>query len=412
MLEAPKWAKIRLGIALLVGALGLAYFLIRGPLRAFQPGGNHDFYIVHNALQTFNAGNNPYVKKDMLEQAIDRPLEHFLWHFSNSTLLYAPGFLLVFYPLGLIPAESAAVPWIILELVAFLALLHYAAQLVELEGTQRRWLLVAGLFFAPVHTSISHGQPGIIFCVLTVFLFCCLKQRRDGASAIALGLLMIKPSFGAPAAWVALVRNGWRVPALATVVTLITWLPFLSRYGVVDGSQHYLTAIADVQQPGGDADDGRENRLRFDLINLRSWLHSWSAPRFITEGLNVALLTLLGYALYHFRRRVGRDPDSSFYWTLAVVFPCLAVYHRFYDATILLVAVAAVIKLWADDRRASIALGAMLLPFGFPGTAYLHYTLGSFAESLPWFEALVVRHQTPAILLAGLLVVFLMNGIL
>ncbi|MDA1315523.1 MAG: hypothetical protein O2968_19515, partial [Acidobacteria bacterium] len=253
--------------------------------------------------------------------------------------------------------------------------------------------------------AVSHGQPAIFFCLSTVALLCYLREQSVTASALALGLLMIKPSFGVPAVWIALVRGGWRVPALAAVVAVITWLPFLSRYGVIEGSQHYVSAIRDVQVPGGDADDSRQNPLRFDLINLRSWLHSWNGPPLLTDGLNGLLLLFMAWALYHFRGRIGRDPGEAYYWVLAIVFPCLAVYHRIYDASILLVAVAAAIHLWEIQRRAAVTIGFLLLPFAFPGTAYLNQTLDAGGVS-PWFEALVVRHQALLILLVAFWSIF------
>jgi hypothetical protein len=411
MLEARTNLRLRRWVVFFVGSVGLVYFLIRGPIRAFQPGGSADFQFVHNAQKTFDAGGNPYLREDMLDQARDSPLHGFLRHYLNGTLLYTPGFLFVFYPMGLVAVESAGSIWIALQLAAFGALVYLGARLVGLDQSGRLLLLVAALFLAPVHTSISHGQPGIFFCVLTVGLFCYLKQHREVAAALALGFLMIKPSFGAPAAWIALVRGGWRVPALGAVVALITWLPFLSRYGVVDGSQYYLTAIRDVQNPGGDADDSRRNPLRFDLINLRSWLHSWNGPRLLTEGLNGLLLLLMVWALYRFRGSIEHESGAPYYWTLASVFVCLAVYHRFYDATVLIVAVAAAIKLWGIHRGAALTLGLLLLPFAAPGTAYLHQELDPGGTSEFWFEALVIRHQPALILLGGLLSVFMLSRI-
>ena len=409
MLETRTTLGLRRWVVLLVGCLGLVYFVIRGPMRAFQPGGNADFHVVHNAQKTFDAGKNPYLRQDTLDQARHTPLHNFLWHYANGVLLYAPGFLVVFYPMGLAAATSAVWIWIVLELAAAGALVYFAARLVDLHQSQWFVFLGASFFFAPIHTSISHGQPAIFFCVLTLALFCYLKEQRKAAAALTLGLLMIKPSFGVPAVWIALARGGWRVPALAAVVAVITWLPFLSRYGVVDGGQHYLSAIRDVQKPAGDADDSRENPFRFDLINLRSWLHSWNAPQLLTDGLNGLLLLGMAWALYRFRGSIGHDPGDTYYWVLAVVFPCLAVYHRFYDATILLVAVAAAIKLWETQRRAAITIGLLLLPFALPGTAYLNQTLDSGSVSEPWLEALVIRHQPPLILLAGFLSMFMLS---
>ena len=375
--------------------LALAYFWARGPARALAPDGNLDFEVVYNGLQTFQEGHNPYLSEDVLKVAEEHGRQYSIRHYSNARLLYAPGFLSLFGPVARLEYRTAAAFWVVLQMAAFVALLRVAIALGELYGEGRKAFLLAGLCFAPIHTNLAHGQPGIFFCLLTLLFFWSLASRREWVAALAFGLLLGKPSFAVPAALVGLIRGRWRAVLLGCMVGVLTWLPFLHRYGLQDTVTHYATAIQAVQEPGGDADDSQANPRRFDLVNLRSWLGSWQTPTPIRNALYWLAMSLAALILY----RARHLPDvSGLYWTFAAVFCALALYHRFYDAAVVIVGWAAVLAYWNQDRRIALAMAACLLPFALPGTAFLIQSLGTSHPS--WLEATLIRHQ--ALALVGL----------
>lgn len=224
-------------------ALALAYFWTRGPARALAPDGNLDFEVIYNGIQTFQEGYNPYLAEDVLKVAEAHNRQYSIRHYANVHLLYAPGFLSLFDPIARLEYRTAASVWSILQLAAFAALLAVALALAGLHNEKRKAFLLAGLCFAPIHTSVAHGQPGIFFCLLTLVFFWALTTDREWVAAIAFGLLLGKPSFAVPAALVGVVRGRWRAVLLGCVVGVLTWLPFLSRYGLQDSVSHYATAI-------------------------------------------------------------------------------------------------------------------------------------------------------------------------
>ena len=179
--------------------LGLAYFLVRGPVRTFERGGNLDFQFIHNAIQTFQEGYNPYVRDDIVAVAEAHRRDRYIRAFLNATLLYPPPFLALFYPIGLMEHSAGVWVWLAMQFAAAAALAYLAARLAGLEKRHWRPAAVAVLFCAPLHTNIAHGQPGIFFCLLTAVLFWYLREKRTLPAGVALGLLMIKPSFGVPA---------------------------------------------------------------------------------------------------------------------------------------------------------------------------------------------------------------------
>lgn len=379
--------------------LALAYFWARGPARALAPDGNLDFEVIYNALQTFQEGYNPYLTEDVLKVAEAHERQYSIRHYANARLLYAPGFLSLFDPIARLEYRTAAAFWVVLQMATFTALLAVAIALGGLGGEGRKAFLLAGLCFAPIHTSLAHGQPGIFFCLLTLLFFWSLTGRREWLAALAFGLLLGKPSFAVPAALVGLIRGRWRAVLLGCVVGVLTWLPFLHRYGLQDTVTHYATAIQAVQAPGGDADDSHANPQRFDLINLRSWLGSWQTPTLIRDGLYGLAMSLAAVVLY----RARHLPDASgLYWTFAAVFCALALYHRFYAAVV--VGWAAVLAHWNQDRRVALAIAACLLPLAAPGTAFLVQSLGTSHPS--WLEATLIRHQALALVGLGAVTAF------
>ena len=396
---APLWQRTAWGLLLVVG---LGYFLMRGPIRAFSPGGNNDFRFLHNALRTFQGGQDPYNSADVRAVAEEHGLLAEIHPYLNTSLLYAPGFLSVFYPVGLLDTNTAVWLWFVMQLAAVVALGFYAGQLAALSGEDRLRFTALMLFFTPIHTNIAHGQPSIVFCALAVFLFWNVRQRRDLAGGVALGLLMIKPSFGVPGALVSLVAGRHRVLVIGAVVSALTWLPMIQRYGIEGTVSRYHRAITDVQRPGHDADDSRENPHRYDLINLRSWLYSWSLHRALTEIAYFVLVGLMVWALWKFRWRI-RDPGGGqLYWSLAAAFLCLALYHRFYDASLMIVAVAALLARWKAHPWQVLGLGVPLVLFAVPGTAMLRAHWGGLEEASSWVEALIIRHQAFALVILAL----------
>lgn len=378
--------------------LALTYFWVRGPARALAPDGNLDFEVVYNGIQTFQEGHNPYLTEDVLKVAEAHDRQYSIRHYANARLLYAPGFLSLFDPIARLDYRTATAVWMGLQVAAFAALLVVAIALARIDGESRKAFVLWGLCFAPIHTNFAHGQPGIFFCLLTLLFFWSLTGRRDWPAALAFGLLLAKPSFAVPAALVALARGRWRAVLLGCVVGVVTWLPFLSRYGLQNAVTHYATAVHAVQAPGGDADDAQSNPRRFDLVNLRSWLGSWSTPTPVRDGLYWLAMVLAALVLF----RARHVPDASeLYWTFAAVFCALALYHRFYDATVVIVGCAAVFAQWERDRKIALAMTVCLLPFAVPGTAFLVQLFG--ATHPAWIEATLIRHQ--ALALIGLAVV-------
>ncbi len=394
-----------MAFALALAASG-AYFAVRGPLAALRDGSVDFQYYFFIAQRTFVLGGNPYRIEDVLAtaEAVSDKHRQFLLGADNPIVIYPPGFFAI-APIGLLPVEAAVWLWVLAQCIASAALLWWASQLASTTWTpwQHRLFVICGLCLAPVHTGIAGGSTGPLFTSLAVALFLCLRRNLSGRAGVIMGLLMIKPTFGVPAAVMTAVLSRWRVLALGFAAWLLTSLPMFWRFGIRESLSAFLSSVRLQAAPGGPANETLQNPAHYSLLNLRSWWHSIAGSPW-AEVLTVMVLAGILYALFRFRRRADAA-GPVFYWTLAGCFICLAAYHRSYDAAVLAVALAAAFDLYGRNSPYFWAWAVALVPFAMPGGTFLHLSLAAVAHRFPLLELLVVRHQTVALLLLAALAV-------
>ena len=398
-----RWKQIAVALALVAGAI---YFIARGPVRAVQ-GGSVDFrYYFYVAQRTFAQGGNPYRMHDLLATAagVSEGHRQFLQAVDNPVIIYPPSFFVI-APMGLLPVKLAVWLWILAQCIAFAALLRWASQFAATAWTpcQRGLFVACGLCLAPVHTGIAGGSTGPLFTSLAVALFLSLQKNSTGWAGLILGLLMIKPTFGIPAAVVASILARWRVLALGFAVWWLTSLPMFWRFGIRESLSGFLNSVLLQAAPGGPANETLQNPAHYSLLNLRAWWHSILGPVY-AEVSTVVVLMLMLYALLRFRRQ-SHAAGSAPYWTLAGCFICLATYHRSYDAAIVAVPLAAAFDLYRLGGPYFWTWVTALVPFAVPGGTFLHLKLGVLSHRFPLLELLLVRHQTVALIILATLAV-------
>ena len=215
-------------LVLLIGLLGLAALLARGPLLI------SDFVEYWAAASLTLEGQNPYDPALMLakENAAG---------FSGTQpllMLNPPPVLTLVLPFGALPYRQAALLWLIVNTVA---LLWCCIALWDLAGGARglRWVaFCCGLAFVPSLFSLRLGQFSILLLLgLTLFLR-FERESRLTAAAAASTLLLIKPHVvflvgAALAAWWIRTRDRrFLLGAVALIIMILVPLGFNSEvYG-------------------------------------------------------------------------------------------------------------------------------------------------------------------------------------
>lgn len=428
-------------VAVAAMLIGVAALAIRGPARALTT--HHaDFALIYTAVRGWTLGINPYDSAALDPVWLDsggsdarRPSLR-----GDADLLYPPATFAVLAPVALWPWRIAAPLWTVLNVVMLAAGLAAIARVARWRCTApSTWIFVgAALAFAPVHTSIGHGQTGLLVWALIALAQAARAADRSLAAGILLGLAAaVKPQLGLPFVAYEAWRGRWRTVGWASAVAAlflaigagrlalaqVDWVPALER-NVVE----FHTA--------NDGNPTRTNPLRYQLINLHYPLHTFLESRTVVAGLVWAVAAVAGAAgflrIHRLSTRptpfvaVGRGRISLGRWVITPrasedrsellslgligALALVIVYHRPYDAIVLLMPLAwSVDALRAGQRTAGLLV---LVPIAvlFVPTPALLATLEraghippSLATSRLW-ESVVMPHQAWAV--AAMLVTF------
>ncbi|MHC4415574.1 MAG: glycosyltransferase family 87 protein [Planctomycetota bacterium] len=383
----------------------------RGVVRSMSSSG--DFALIYAASHTWLTGGNPYDETQQLEavSAANRP-----GAFPGRQLLslYPPTTYALIAPFAVGSWPTARVAWISANLVLLALLIIAATRLGELSltGWRGAWMVILLLAFAPVHTGLAAGQLAIGTVCAVAWAFWLMRSRRDFAAGLLLGLAVaLKPQVAGPFLIIPLVRARWRVLATAgAVVVLISLIAVavMQRHGI-PWFESFVSNIAAFGR-GSVGDPGPGNPARYQLINL-AYPATVVFGQTPVVGLFVAavvLVLLYGAAVRVVRGR-GVDDELLALSLLALV-SLLAVYHRAYDAVLLVFALAWCLRRIGRGAPKTVwASLAMCLMFLVPGPSMLarfadEGLIGTGIAGSWWWQAIALPHEAWALLvLAGLL---------
>jgi hypothetical protein len=285
---------------------------------------------------------------------------------------------------------------------------------------QRTWLYVAGaLVFAPVHTTIHHGQTPLYVMAVALLGFAIAPPGARGRGDLLLGLAAgIKPQIGLPMLALEGVRARWRsvlMGSAALVVLLIAAVLPMTWRGVPwwDSWRDNLMAF----RSGGAGDPVVGNPYRHQLVNLQYPLTALLDSKTIGEVAALAIVAAL--AMLFFLPPAKRMRQTSLLHSLSMVavLSLMVVYHRFYDAVLLLIPLAWAIDGIARARRSALpwcAL-ALLVPF-FLNSAVALAWLRSAGHLPAWivdcwcWEHLLLPHQGWALLALAICLLVAQRG--
>lgn len=381
-----RWAARGRTLGLVVLALCAAVFVYRGPYRSLASGG-YDFDLVYTATRTWLRGANPYDAahiSDTWYRLGNNPVADPAVR-GSAVLLYPPSTFVVFAPVGALPYHAAEILWLALNTILW-PLTAWAAW-KRAGGARGGRLLLYGilvLLFTPAHACIALGQTAIIASALIAFALLPLPEPeptpapKSGWTSVALraaclGLgACVKPQLGLPFIAYVLGRRQWKLG-----------LGSLAVAGVVLGAGVWRLHLAHVPWETwwadnlhrftltDDGDPTRGNPLRFQLLNLQYLFHTWTENR---SAVNMAVKGVVGmlalaYLLVDWRKPIHRGDTCTLACVAAAAL--LVVYHRSYDAVILVFALAwcvaaitdAAKRLWASLALVCVlAVGASLTP--------------------------------------------------
>lgn len=292
---------------------------------------------------------------------------------SRSTDHMTPNFPTTFFlvaPLATLPWTAAKIIWMILTAACFIL----ASFLMMSAGVEFAPVLSAGLVFLFLVNSVmllAFGNAvGIVVGLTVIAAWCFLQNRWAIAGAVCLALaLVIKPhDAGLVCLYFLLADRALRrralqslamAAALAAAATL--WTSRVAPHWL----QELLSNQSAIMARGGINDPGPASTGNFGLnliINLQTIVSRfWDHPHFY----NAVAFLICGPLLLVWLLKTMRSaftPQRAWF-ALAAVAPLsmLFLYHRSYDARLLLLAVPACAILWKEGGALARCMLTLLL---------------------------------------------------
>lgn len=244
---------------------------------------------------------------------------------------------------------------------AMLAALVVAARLLVdrlplLAG--RSWIplgLAFSLTFLPMFIGVFNGQTTALVLVLLVATWAALQDGRELLAGVAAGLLLLKPQYGVVIIGLLVLARCWRAVAGAAIAGVGLWAAsaVLAGPGWVGRWWDLVRGLSDID---GGANLGNEVSP-LGLAEL-VWGQGSTTATIVGLGLSAVVAVALVASLRGLDLVDPRVP--------ALVLPSLlliAPHALYYDAGVLVVALAAVLPTIDPSRRAAVA--ALWWAFGF-----------------------------------------------
>ncbi len=389
-----------------------AVFCSRTVFKAGKP--LWDFSIYAESSRVYVAGKNPFDPAE-LER---------LWVADWSTTSGAPSrwlapiapppTLLALAPFATLPRAVAGPVWMTVSIVLLLLAVAAAADLAGLRPGSPGWLCLfaATLLLGPAQSVIHAGQPAapaIALAIIALWLH-ARPMRRAGdvpdeslnttnanfttmpttsrsshpfAAAMLLTIgIAFKSQLVLPFALFFLIhpprRTGLFTLALTVAVVVVSFVPILTRDPA--WMHDWLRNVRESSAPGQVNDFSTANPTRDHFVNLQMPFYAITASRTLANGLAIGCSSVLFVAwtlIYRLYRRGTEDASGSrrIDETPAALLPAaglaaivlLPIYHRYYDATFLLLPLAwAIGSVRTRQRPWAVATLLILAPFVLP----------------------------------------------
>jgi hypothetical protein len=406
-----KWTAVCLLLLLVAGI----EFTLRGPVRAVRSATQfNDFLSPYIQARAWAAGLDPYSPQVLLRLW---PAEAAQYSFlpkevANGSLVAKRGIptaypmtaLVLIAPFSVPPWNFANALWLGINLALFSVMLR---AMVALGGFSYRepaaiLLVAATLALAPFHTGIVTRNVSLVAVELSVIAVWAVRGRHDMAAAVLLAVAAgLKPQIGLCFLLYYLVRRRWRLCgfALAILACLVGLGLLRMEVGHTQWFGNYLNDNRVLLETGVLGNFTRINPTRFGLVNLQVALYPLLGSVRLANGLAMSVGTgLLVVWLVLMERRNTDDNLELLDLGAIAVISVLPVYHRFYDATLLVLPLCWAFFSFGKARRFATLSLLLMLPFLVPGGTLLETMQGSgrIPFSLAnrwWWEALIMPHE-------------------
>ena len=321
----------------------------------------------------------------------------------------------VLAPLSLLPWPIACAVWIVFNVIAFGLTLGMFASLAVVKWTESRTqvFFAMGLALAPFHTGFATLNPTVLIVGLSVGAIWAATRGKQIMAGILLGIAVcVKPQLGLCFVLYYLVRRRWNVVAIACgwTVAIALIATFRLTASGIPWLSTYLENGRKVFAPGAINDFTTSNPVWYNMINLQVLF--WQVTRNVSFANWLAVLVgifLLSIWLWLVKRHSSCQLLEV---SALVLLSLLPLYHRFYDASVLIWPLSwSLLMARQQYKHLGLLIVACIIPFLLPGAALLsHLAEGGRVlitmKSRWWWTTLLMSHQVWFVLAISLLLLY------
>lgn len=365
-------------IVLMLLLLSLTEFFLRGPVRFARASDFNDFLSPYVQTKAWTKGLDPYSPANLVAlwpHGIQQ-FDFLKKDLADGTLIlkrgiptaYPPTALVLLSPFARLPYRIAHIAWLLTSLLACAGAVLTLASVAQFHADEKRTYLFFAIAFAlaPLHTGLAAGSIVIVAvgaCAIAVWAVARNHYFMGGILlAVATGL---KPQIGLPFVLYYFLRRRWRVAGvavtlvaiLAAIAILFLWIhhtPWLDNYRTDNKILFARGSLGDFTEA---------NPIRFSLIDLEVLLYTFIPDRSLSTILAFVIPGAMGLGWLLFLRRRDGGEDELLEIGALVVLSLLPVYHRLYDASLLIIPLAWCLSALRGNRSALPRMTLVLLLF-------------------------------------------------
>jgi len=405
--DQPLRRRRKVLLAILLLATG-SEFVLRGPVRFFgQAPDWNDFVLLYIPARAWLQGANPYSPQTYARICTETFGEAWSPTALRSHPAYPLSTFVLVSPLAPLPWPAAQKAVAVLAVGLMAAMIVCMIRFAGLDSKPACLFAAATLALAPFHTGLATGNISVAAVALACIAVWALGAERNVMAGILLAVVIgLKPQIGLLFLLYYLFRRKWLSCSLATAgVGLILLIGALRMYALGIGWVADFAHNARIWVGSNPADDfASANLMRLTLIDLQVPFYDLTGTRTMAIVLALAAVAVLALVWLAFFLKT-ETPDDLLNLSVLAALSLLPVYHRFYDASLLVLPLCWAFRASAPAySRLRKACWVLFLPFLFPGASILVRAVSEgrvsnrFLHSW-WWQHLLVPHEIWALLL-------------
>jgi hypothetical protein len=271
---------------------------------------------------------------------------------------YPPFFALFLAPLARLSFSAAFALVTLINVGLLVVALRALMRELDLNLSQRRWLVLATFCNYGVHYALLEAQTSFLALTLLVLYVSALLRNHDRQAGSCSGLLFFKPPLLLVPLLVLLIKRFWRGLAVAAMVIGTLCLVSYAAVGL-EGVRGYF-ALSQRAMAGDDFLHIQPERMH----NLRALVHYFIAGawrEYVWYGLTLIVIGLTARDGYRIHERELVSPSI---WIRILISLILVAPHLHdHDLTLLILPAAFLLKLGSEDVPPWVALTLVVAGF-------------------------------------------------